>query len=112
MSGPYRVFKIAKGDLDAPLGRTLQQDGVAVDLTGKTVEFKMVASDGTVTVDWTSSNVTIVTASEGKVQYDFQSGDVDTAGTFYYWFRVVASSETKTFPPDGRKAKIIITDTV
>lgn len=38
----------------------------------------------------------------GHVQYDFQSGDVDAAGVFYFWFQIVESSEIDTFPSTGR----------
>ena len=108
------VHEIAVGDTQTPVGARLKQLGESgvyedVNLANKTVTFKMVAEDGTIVVDWTPTGVTVVTESEGKVKYDFTAADVDTAGTFYAWFRVTdVNGETDTFPAGGRKFKIVI----
>lgn len=108
------THEIAVGDTLTPLGARLRQLGTSgvyedVNLTDKTVTFKMVAEDGTVVVPETSTGVTVVTASEGKVKYDFAAEDVDEAGVFYAWFRVAdTGGETDTFPRGGRQFKIII----
>lgn len=47
----------------------------------------------------------------GSVTYDFASGNVDEAGTYWLWFVVTdGSSEKDTFPHDGRKVKIEVVD--
>lgn len=107
---------INKGDTLTPLGAQLKQKGSsgtydAVDLTSRDVKFKMVAEDGTVKVAETASNVSKTDASSGKVQYDFQAADVDTAGVYYAWFMVYAGTEKDTYPADGRSLKIVISDT-
>lgn len=108
------THEIAVGDTLTPLGARLRQLGDSgvyedVNLADKSVTFKMVAEDGTVVVAETSTGVTIVTASEGKVKYDFSAADVDTAGTYYAWFRVAdTGGETDTFPRGGRQFKVII----
>ena len=106
---PPKPHRLTVGDTGAPIKRTLTADGVPVDLTGKEIEFKMIASDGTVKVDWTTANVTVsAPASSGGVQYDFQSVDVNTAGTFYAWFRIADTGDRRTFPSSGRTHKVII----
>ena len=104
-----------KGDTFLPLGVQFKVDGTIVDLTDKTVQFKMVADGGSVKRDWTAAS--IVDATNGQAQYDFASADVDTAGVFWAWFRYGSDSEWATFPPAGqdsksRSFKIVINDTV
>ncbi len=45
----------------------------------------------------------------GAVQYDFQTADVDSAGTFGLYFRVYSGSEFDTFPCDGRRLEVVVT---
>ena len=47
-------------------------------------------------------------ATTGKVQYDFQTADVASAGTFYGWFTVYSGTEHDTYPVGGRKLVIEI----
>jgi len=103
--------RIAVGDTYTPLGRTLYQGNEAMDLTGLTVQFKLIQADGTTLTDWTATGVTVVSATAGDVQYDFLATDVDTAGVFYGYFRAGAGSEWATFPPGDKLNKIVITDT-
>lgn len=105
--------ELTVGDTLKPLGCQLQYEnslGVMVntDLTGLTVKFRMVADDGTVTVN--NANATIVDEDNGLVQYDFAAIDVDTPGTYWGWFIVfggVGGTEPDTYPV-GRKFCIII----
>lgn len=53
----------------------------------------------------------------GSVQYEWQTADIDTAGTFWMWFRVYASGSSTvydTYPVDGlgdnRAFKIIVVE--
>ena len=102
------LHRLTVGDtLTALLVQLKQRDAsgvlAVVDVTGLTVKFKMVDSAGTTKVALTASNVTVTGAANGKVQYDFQADDVDTAGRHYAWFVVEdGSSEKDTYPADGR----------
>jgi len=102
------------GDLRTVLPVTLKQPDSAgdlqvVDLTGKTVTFKMInAADGTTKISATSTGVTVVTAASGTVNYDFSSGGVDEAGVFWGTFIVTESAETDSFPVMQQGLKIII----
>ena len=107
------THRITVGDTLTPMGVQLKQrntSGVlaAVNLTGATVKFSMVAEDGTVIVDEATTGVTVTDAEEGQVQYDFQAADVEEAGTFYGWFTVYSSGERDTYPKGGRKFVIEI----
>ena len=102
------------GDLRTVLPVTLKQpdsngDLQAVDLTGKTVTFKMVnAADGTTKISATSTGVTAVSEVGGTVNYDFSSGGVDEAGVFWGTFIVTESGDTDSFPVMQQGLKIVI----
>lgn len=102
------------GDLRTVLPVTIEQpneSGVntAVNLTGMTVEFKMVnAADGTTKITQTSTGVTVVTAASGTVNYDFSSGGVDEAGVFYGTFVITESTQTDHVPVKQKDLKIVI----
>lgn len=108
MSNSKTKFTISVGDTRTPLARTLIQGANAVDLTGLTVKFQMVDSSGTVVIAETATNVTVVSAANGQVQFAFTSGQVATAGTYYGWFTVYNGSAKDHFPNDGRSLIIEI----
>lgn len=107
---PLRVHVIRVGDTLTPLAVELKRpSGAPVDLTGLTIKFKLLNSAGTAVVAETTSNVTVTAATLGRVQYDFQSADVATAGTYYAYFTVYSGSERDTFPVDSRRLVVEIT---
>ena len=104
---------ISVGDTLTPLGCQLKQlsaTGVltVVNLAGLTVKFTMANSVGTVIVNEATTGVSVTNATTGKVQYDFQTADVATAGTYYGWFTVYSGTEHDTYPVGGRKLVIEI----
>lgn len=109
-----QVHRRRVGDLRTVLPVTLKQpdsngDLQAVDLTGKSVTFKMVnAADGTTKIAATSTGITVVTAASGTVNYDFSSGGVDEAGKFLGTFIVTESGETDAFPVRTQDLVILI----
>lgn len=69
-----------------------------VDLTGLTVEFKMVDKrTGTVAIAQTGTGVTVTDAAAGEVEFDFSSG-VSAPGHYLAYFVVIDTSETGHFP--------------
>ena len=81
----------------------------AVDLTGLTVQFKMVnAATGATEIALTSTGVTVTTAATGQVQYDFSGAGVDTAGVYWGTFVVTQGGETDAFPVRTQDLRILI----
>lgn len=83
-------------------------DGVVRDLTGLTVKFVMYDEEGTIVIPETAATVT--DADAGLVEYDFSSGDVAVAGTYYGYFKVYDGLEPDTYPADDSAIEVEIFD--
>jgi len=101
------AFSIKQNDTSPSLQATLKDASqTAVNLTGATVMFHMKSVDGTIKVD---AEMTITNAEGGVVQYDWQTGDTDTVGTYYVEFEVTYSDlSVETFPNNGNKVVTVV----
>lgn len=101
------AFSIKQNDTSPSLQATLKDASLnPIDLTGATVMFHMKSVDGTIKVD---RQMTVTNAAGGVVQYDWQSGDTDTVGTYYVEFEVTyADSSVETFPNNGNRAVSVV----
>jgi len=73
------------GNTEKIYGQFLTNDKTAIDLTGRTITFRMVNLEtGAAKVD--DASATLETASSGIVSYTPSSGDVDTAGAYAAYF--------------------------
>lgn len=111
------IHKHMVGDTLTPLGFRLRRrdpggQWESPNLTGFTVKFRMVAEDGTVIVNDSTTGISLTDAAAGEGQYDFQANDVKDPGTFYAWIRVEnpATNERDTYPVGRRKFVIVISD--
>ena len=98
--------ELVVGDTATPLGATIYKNGQPYDLSDfDSVEFQLIQdSDDSQKVAWAAA--AFVDAAAGRVQYQWTSGDVDTAGVFWAAFRVkTAGGATETFPPQGHGGK-------
>lgn len=94
-------FTIKQGDTKPEIRATLKDaNGTAINLTGATVRFHLSAKvSGTVKVD---SPATVISASEGIVQYAWSTGDTDTAGVYNAeWEITFSDGSVQTVPNDG-----------
>lgn len=88
------------GNLE-PIGAALKDiDGAALNLTGKTILFRMVliASPNTVVIN--NKAATLDVAASGEVSYSPSSGDMDTAGLYACYF-IDDDIIDRLFPYDG-----------
>lgn len=101
------AFSIKQNDTSPALQATLKDASLtAINLTGASVRFHMKSVDGTVKVD---EAMTITNASGGIVQYNWQTGDTDTVGTYYVEFEVTyADSSIETFPNNGSLSVTVV----
>ncbi len=103
------------GDRLTALAVTIKQPNSAgvdtvVDLTGKTVEFRLVDHAGVDVVAQTATGVTVDVGTAGTCQYDFAVADVDTAGRYYAYFVVSSGGLEDTFPVEPRDLVICLGD--
>lgn len=95
------VLKLKEGNAEPVLTATLKRDGSAYDLTNvsnRSVTFVMGATDESPQV---KAPATVTDAANGKVQYEWASGDTDTPGTYKCEFDVTGDNTDTTFPSDG-----------
>lgn len=101
---------LKKGDTASWPAQTLTQNKSPVGLTGATVTMRLSTTiGGTPKIE---AAMTIISASEGRVQYDSPTaGDMDTAGVYYQEIEVVfADGKTQSFPSEGYNQVTIIED--
>lgn len=84
------MIRLYVGNTSPSLQDTVMVNGAPFDLTGASVEFNMrPVSSATTKV---SAAATVVSAGAGTVRYDWQPGDVDTAGHYVCWWTVTLPS--------------------
>lgn len=110
-----RTFKIGRGDLLFPLEAILTDArGNPVDLSAASaVRFHMRAKriddGGTALIDQPAS---LLDAVNGRVRYDWQTGDTDDKGRYYAEFEVMFAAGPLTFPNTPSKIIVLIGEDV
>ena len=83
---PLEVLERILGNLE-PIGATLTDIlGTALNLTGKTIKFRMTLLVSPFTVVVSAGSATLDNAASGQVSYSPTSGDIDTVGLYGMWF--------------------------
>ena len=92
------AFNIKQNNTSPSLQAILKEgSGTVINLTGASVRINMKAVGGTGLK--VNSAMTIVNATGGIIQYDWQSGDTDTVGSYALEFEVTyADGSLETFP--------------
>lgn len=100
-TNPIQTLVRVKKNLEA-IGATLKDNtGVAIDLTGSTVSFRLVEqATGSVKIDNASANIDDAVA--GKVSYQPSGTDFDTPGKYAAYF-IINSSPAQLLPYDGAR---------
>jgi hypothetical protein len=100
------TFVIKQGDTSPSIKAVLtDSDGVAINLTGCSVDFVMKDYNNGVVLN---EAMTIVTPLQGIVQYDWQIGDTDNTGTYYAEFKVTYTNlSVETFPNNSNVTVVI-----
>lgn len=101
---------IKKGALFPVLDATLTSGGVAMNLNGKTVSFRMRNQD-TRQAKALSGSCAVTDADNGRVRFTWASGDTDTEGTFEGEFVVTTGGSTPDIAPDNGFLVVRITAT-
>lgn len=105
MSGPAQnervVIERVVGNREAIGATLLDNNGTAINLTGKMVKFRMVNCK-TEAVKVSDQTATLDTAASGKVSYTPTADDVDTAGLYACYF-FDDDTIDRLWPYDGAK---------
>lgn len=101
------MFHIKQNDTSPALRAVLKDaDDVIVDVSGAAVEFHMRPVGATTAT--VSAAGTVVSGTEGLVEYSWLAGDTSVAGNYEAEFQITfANSKIETFP-NSRNIKIKI----
>ena len=101
-----------KQDDTAPVFQytVLDEDSVAINLTGATVTFYMQDENGIEVI--TAGSVTITDATNGVVEYQWLAADSDVAGIFFAEFVITFSGGTIRTSPDPGSIQVVISGSI
>jgi len=88
----------------------LDENKVAIDLTGATVTFYMQDLNGITIIN--AGSVTITDAANGVVEYQFLAADSDVSGHFHGEFVITFSGGTIRTSPDPGIITIVISPSI
>lgn len=105
------------GNINTPLQAQLIQgpDGTTRDATGEDLEFQMADEFDNICLAWDSEFTSVVDLPNGEkgAQYQWQDGDLDCEGLYYWWFRVgVAADDNWDYFPINKSARLIVHDCI
>ena len=104
-------FKVKKNDLQPHYPAQVKDSaGNVVTLTGATIYCTMKnAADGTLKINRQTTGINISDAVNGKFEYQWQTGNTDTAGKYYIEFEINPASGGKfTIPADNSAVVTIL----
>tara|TARA_R110000751_G_scaffold299171_1_gene409699 strand:+ start:392 stop:739 length:348 start_codon:yes stop_codon:yes gene_type:complete len=110
-----QTIPIQVGDRLTAIAVTIKQPNASgvdtvVDLTGKTVEFRLVDQSGTDIVAQTSTGVTVDVGIAGTCEYAPTAAAVANAGRFYAYFVITSGGLENTFPVESRDLVVCIAE--
>lgn len=104
------LFTIKRNDTSPSIKEILTLGGVAIDLTGAAVIFRMTPKGGTTPKVNAAASV-VAPATQGLVRYSWIVGDTDTSGDFIReWQVTLSDGSIVTVPNDVKGYPVAITD--
>lgn len=98
------AYRRVTGDTGPPIRDTLVADDTPVDLSGATVKIHLTKPDKTLVTADDSGAVTVESAADGEVKYDFQTGDLDQRGSYNYeWEITFGDGTVQTYPSEDKR---------
>jgi hypothetical protein len=95
------IYTIKQNDTVPDINASLvEADLSPIDLTSASSVYFIMRASGTVGDPKVKDTCTITDAVNGQVQYLWQTGDTDTAGTFDVEFEIHWGTEIQTVPND------------
>lgn len=102
-------FTLKRGDTATPLTAILSDNNGPIDLTGITVRFKMRGTTLVTTkVDKPAIPDPDQITNKGKVKYEWEDADVDSAGSFVGEFKLFSAGKPLTIPNGNNYIQIEI----
>jgi len=93
-------MRMKQGDLFPFEYNLTYDDNTPIDLTGATVAITMTLDDEETPIV-NDESCTVVTASEGKINYQWQSGETDDIGMYRIEFHITFNSGATLTVPSG-----------
>ena len=108
------AFIIKKNDLQpAYPAQVKDSSDAAVNLTGAVIYCTMKnAADGTLKINRQTIGINISDAVNGKFEYQWQTGNTDTAGKYYIEFEINPASGGKFTVPADNSAIVIVKESM
>lgn len=97
-------IKIVEDNTAPSILLTSQRDGVAIDVTGCTVE--LIIAKGSTITNTGHQTCTLVTPTSGRVQYDPQVGDFATPGNYKADLKITYADMTQEVLYDQLKFQV------
>jgi hypothetical protein len=110
-----QTLRLIKNDLQPYYSAQVKDsDGTVVDITSATIYCTMKSSGGTLKIDRQTTGISITDATNGKFEYQWQSGDTDTVDSYEIEFEIDPSSGGKfTLPNPGQgPGQVVIADSL
>jgi hypothetical protein len=98
------AYRRVVGDTGPPIEDTLMSDETPDDITGADVSIHITKPDDSLITADDSGAVTVESAEDGEVRYDFQDGDLDQEGRYRYeWEVAFTGGETVSYPSESER---------
>jgi len=109
-----KLLTIKKNDLQPYyFAQVVDSDEDPVSLVDATIYCTMKSTEGNIKINRQTAGINVTNPGNGNFEYQWQSGDTDTAGKYYIEFEINPLAGGKfTIPAGDDKAIVIIQDSL